>query len=161
MPEKKQNPIIRNEIFVVDHSEMNDYGDLIVTPKEDGGATTKTYKVGNKRSSLFGVFQPDMAVEVGYSEYMNREYIASARQVKDAIPNKPINLPEPVPPTVTSSIPKPEPKHAIAPQAIGMTTKEIGDMIRAKSLSVIFGQEMADKLVAWYKSQILQNIEIS
>ncbi len=119
MPEKKQNPIIRTEIFVVDHSETNNYGNLIVTPKEDGGVTTKTYKVGNKRSSLFDVFQPDTAVEVGYSEYMNREYIASARQVKDAIPDKPVKLPEPAPRIVESSIPKPEPKPEIAPQPVG------------------------------------------
>ena len=42
-----------------------------------------------------------------------------------------------------------------APQAVGMITKEIGDMIRAKYLVTIFGNEIAKELIKWYRSQTL------
>ena len=42
-----------------------------------------------------------------------------------------------------------------APQAVGMTTKELGDMIRAKQLIPIFGLEAGAELVKWYRGQIL------
>lgn len=46
---------------------------------------------------------------------------------------------------------KPQP----APQAVGMCTKELGDMIRAKYLKPIFGDEAYIELIKWYRSQIL------
>lgn len=42
-----------------------------------------------------------------------------------------------------------------APQAVGMLTKEIGDMIRADKLIPIFGKETAIELVGWYREQTL------
>lgn len=41
------------------------------------------------------------------------------------------------------------------PQAVGMITKEIGDMIRAKYLVPIFGDEASQELIKWYRSQTL------
>lgn len=42
-----------------------------------------------------------------------------------------------------------------APQAVGMMTKEIGDMIRAEMLAKIFGAKIAVELTKWYRSQAL------
>lgn len=42
-----------------------------------------------------------------------------------------------------------------APQAVGMMTKEIGDMIRAEMLGKIFGAKIAVELTKWYRSQTL------
>ena len=39
------------------------------------------------------------------------------------------------------------------PHAVGMMTKEIGDMIRAKYLVSIYGQEASNELIKWYRSQ--------
>ncbi len=40
-----------------------------------------------------------------------------------------------------------------APQAVGMWTKEIGDMIRANMLMVIFGKVIGTALMKWYRQQ--------
>ena len=42
-----------------------------------------------------------------------------------------------------------------APQAVGMCTKEMGDMIRAKYLKPLFGDEAYLELIKWYRGQIL------
>uniref|UniRef100_A0A6M3IIK8 Uncharacterized protein n=1 Tax=viral metagenome TaxID=1070528 RepID=A0A6M3IIK8_9ZZZZ len=75
-----ETKITRKEVFVTESSELNKYGDLIVTDKAG-----KTHKIGKKRPNLFDVFQPDRAVEVGYGEYMNREYIAVAHPVAEGL----------------------------------------------------------------------------
>lgn len=41
------------------------------------------------------------------------------------------------------------------PQAVGMMTKEIGDMIRAERLNGLFGHGTAVELIKWYRSQTL------
>ncbi len=71
--ERKPNPIIRREKFVVDHTEINDFGDMIVTSK-----SSIPYKIGKKREKLFATFQPNTEVVVGYAVYKDREYIAEA-----------------------------------------------------------------------------------
>ena len=46
-------------------------------------------------------------------------------------------------------------KMEIAPQAIGMMTKEIGDMIRAGKLSDIFDARDVPELITWYRRQVI------
>jgi hypothetical protein len=48
-----------------------------------------------------------------------------------------------------------------APQAVGMTVKQVYEMIRDKTLEPIFGREAAGELVQWYRSQILGTTRIS
>ena len=57
--------------------------------------------------------------------------------------------PEPVPRQPGEDLPPP------APQAVGMMTKEIGDMIRTKMLAVIYGAKIANELTKWYRGQTL------
>ena len=46
-------------------------------------------------------------------------------------------------------------------QAVGMTTKEIGDHIRAGTLSTVFGKTIAVGLTVWYRGRILGITKIS
>ena len=77
MPEVE---IIRKEIFTVDHCETDDYGNMTVTDHAGG-----THKVNAKHKAIHPVFEPGIAVEVGYGEYMQKEFIHTARQVKDGL----------------------------------------------------------------------------
>lgn len=65
---------------------------------------------------------------------------------------------------VKDSLPPP------APQAVGMCTKEIGDMIRASQahydtalgiLHTLFSAEIAERIIDWYKGQILDITRIA
>jgi len=143
MTQEKRNPIIRREKITVDHAEINQYGDLIVTT-----TAGNEYKIGKKREKLFSVFQPGVDVVIGFSSYMNREYIAEATQEKQVVStDTPIEKEKP---------PKPE----IPGPQIGMTVKEIGDMIRAKYLIPIFGNEAGTELIKWYRGQVLATTRI-
>ena len=127
--ERKPNPIIRREKFVVDHSTKNQYGDLIVTSKAGN-----EYKVGNKREQLFPTFQPDTEVVVGYASYMNREYIAEATPSTQLV-SADTAIQEEKP---KAEAPKPLPKHEAerpketyqSGQTEGMWWKELGAMLR-------------------------------
>ena len=55
----------------------------------------------------------------------------------------------------TETTPQPTPQPPPNPQAVGMMTKEIGDMIRAHELVKVFGDKIAIELVKWYRSQAL------
>ena len=78
----KEPEITRSEVVVVDSKELNDYGDLIF--KDKGG---NSHKISNKRADALSRFIVEgKAVELNYSEYMNKEYIYTARLVEDALP---------------------------------------------------------------------------
>ena len=141
--------IIKTQIIVVNEVGQNTYGDMTFTDKEGN-----PYKISSKRKQYFEkIIVPDVAVQLSYAmSSFGKEYIYSAIQVKDKLPalaSEPVPAPDKIPKEPIP--PKPEP----APQAIGMTTKEIGDMIRAKYLVPIFGNEIANELIKWYQSQIL------
>jgi hypothetical protein len=117
----KQNPIIKWETITVKSAEQNSYGDLIVN---------ETLKVGKKRSYLFEVFQVGAEVKLGYSSYMNKDYIATAEQTGKHYPletSKPISQA----PQSSSTPPNPPVKATIpSGQEIGLWWKELGEMIR-------------------------------
>ncbi len=146
--------IVRSQCIVVNEVGANSYGDLTFTDKENN-----QYKISVKRKQYFEkVILPNVAVQLNYAmSSFGKEYIYSAVQVKEGLP------PPVTPKVVTSSIsktePKPQPKTEITGQTIGMTTKEVGDLIRAKMLTEVF-KEAAPKVNAWYKSQMLHNMGI-
>jgi hypothetical protein len=92
-----QVEITRKQIIVVDHSEIDQYGNLIVTDKEG-----EPHKISAKRSQLGEFIIPGRAVEFQFAEYMNKEYIANAVLVETPIPqptptkypDKPSDAPE-------------------------------------------------------------------
>ncbi len=75
MAEQRQTIITRHDKFTVASKKVNQYGDLIV--RDTNGFD---HKIGNKRTKLFEVFQEGAEVQVGYAEYMQKEYIATAEQ---------------------------------------------------------------------------------
>jgi benzoyl-CoA reductase/2-hydroxyglutaryl-CoA dehydratase subunit BcrC/BadD/HgdB len=140
-----QTEITREQIIVVDHSEIDQYGKLIVTDKSGVKHT-----INAKHSHLAEFIIPGRAVKFMYATYMNKEYIADAVLVE-----LPANQQQP-PPQAPESVRKPvEPqKNTIVGAQVGMTVKELGDMIRAKMLTIVFGEETAKELTRWYKNQI-------
>ena len=72
-----------------------------------------------------------------------------ASELPPAVEVKTVEVP------LTELPPKPTPQPPPAPQAVGMMTKEIGDMIRAHELVNVFGNKIAVELVKWYRSQAL------
>ncbi len=77
MPEVE---IIKKEIIIVDHATIDTAGNLIVTDK-----VGKEHKVNKNHAAIHSVFEPGMAVEVGYGKYMNTEFIHTAIQAKDIL----------------------------------------------------------------------------
>lgn len=69
---------------------------------------------------------------------------------------KPVALPPPPKPTMLGQDQAEKPSG----QEIGMTTKELGDMIRAKYLIPIFGNEVGTELIKWYRGRILSTTRI-
>ena len=80
MTEERKNPIIRREQITVAYAQQNQYGDLIVKTKAGN-----ELKVGKKRQHLFNIFQPGIEVIVGFSSYMNKEYINEAAQASQVV----------------------------------------------------------------------------
>lgn len=98
---------------------------------------TKFFKTAN----MYGYAHPIKDKDGKTIEWCNED----AKEVAGLEPVKP----EPVPPQPGEELPAP------APQAVGMLTKEIGDMIRAEMLGKIFGPKIAVELTKWYRSQAL------
>lgn len=140
--------ITRSAIIVVDTVSNNTYGDLVFTDKGGGN-----YKVGNKRVKYFeDKIISGMSVQLNFSQAYGKEYIYNASLVDG-------NLPPPVtPPLPEQGNPSNEEvgqPRQVNPQAVGMITKEIGDMIRSQKLSEIYGRETASRLISWYRQQTL------
>lgn len=148
-------------VIIVGVTETDEYGHLWVTPQGGGDRV----KIAKKREQLHPLFQQGKAVMLKWQTYMDKPYVADAQLVEGNLP--PPKAPEPLPAEAQAEVdkaveasgaipfpPKPEPP-APAPQAIGMITKEIGDMIRAKYLVSIFGPETQKELIRWYRGQVL------
>jgi len=138
--------ITKSTEIIVKSREFNSYNDLLFTDTDGNN-----YKVSNKRVQYVdNAIQEGRLVKLNWSTAYNRDYIYNAELLGDDIAHSP---PEESPLV----------KHALkegaeiakpSGQEVGMTTKEIGDMIRADKLSVIFGAEPAKELVEWYKNRI-------
>lgn len=115
MTQERKNPIIRREKFVVDHTEKNTYGDLIVASQSGN-----EYKIGVKRKHLFDYFQDGTEVVVGYASYMNREYIDEVTPSNQVVStDTPIHNEKPVEIS----------KKTISGEELGMWYKELGNRI--------------------------------
>ena len=137
-----------NTIITVESTLIDSYGNMMVTPKGGG----KDIRIGVKRKKLFAFFSDGVAVELIWSNFNNNDYVSDARIVGDSLPAPK----QPVSPSLQKDEPTPDQlQPAPAPQAVGMLTKEIGDMIRAKMLTTLFGATIKKELVKWYRSQVL------
>ena len=144
----KEPDIIETIPILVCSREENEYGDLIFT--DENGVE---YKLKQKRVEKYGsMIQLDRMVELHFAEFRNNKYIHSIKMSE-----------APPPDTTSATVENKLVDHAVkqgavidkpSGQEIGMTTKEIGDMIRAEKLSAIFGAEIAIELAEWYKARI-------
>ena len=71
----------QDTVIVVATTEIDEYGNLIVTDK--GGGKTK---IGKKREHLFPIFQQGKAVLLHWETYMNRPYVANAKLAEGELP---------------------------------------------------------------------------
>ncbi len=147
MPDFKEPTITRTTGIVVDSTDFNDRGYLCITDTRGD-----IHKIGPKRATkLLDIFQPGAAVTLKYASYKDQEYITDAEPIiTDAEPAKD-NLPTPPKP---STVKVPVDQRAEG-QRTGMTVKEIGDMIRANKLRILFGDEIGNDLVKWWRGEIL------
>ncbi len=92
--------ITRSEVLIVDKVEPKTFqGETqgIHVFCKDGAK----HLVNLKHKDLWQVFQPGRAVEVGYGEYMNKEFIHTAKLVAAPPPTKPLP-----PPTMAEKSPE-------------------------------------------------------
>ena len=144
-PDKRGGKVMDNTIITVESTKLDGYGNLMVTPKGGG----KDIRIGAKRPQLFAFFSEGAAVELIWDNFKDKDYVSDAKLVEGSLPapKQPMAIEAMKTPPET----KPEPP---APQAVGMMTKELGDMIRAKMLTTLFGVTIKKELVKWYRSQV-------
>lgn len=139
MPEIK---IIKKEIAIpVDRNE-NGYGDILFHDKAG-----KEYKISNKRAHLGSEIIEGHAVELGYGNYMNRDYIAEARLVEGALPPpQPAHIPDEEGATkLKAEVIK------YAPQEVGMWLKALGDRIGDGSLEKAYPHSHIEIKKQWFE----------
>jgi len=95
--------ITRTEIVIIDTVSHNSYNDLLFTDKSG-----KEYKIGAKRAPFFEkTIVANMGVELSYAmSSFGKEYVYSAKQVKDILPPPaqwPAQPVQPPPPKTDSS----------------------------------------------------------
>jgi len=127
-------------VIVVGRTEVNGYGDLLVTCK-DGNVI----KIAKKREHLHKLFQQDKAVELDWQNYNNKDYVSDARLVEGALP------PPTKPPTDMNPPQAAKPEEVISGQERGMCLKEIGEGIRSGQLEKDFPKSFPRIKTDYYK----------
>ncbi len=156
-------------VITVAETRSDNFGNLYVTDTT-GGVT----KITKGHSGMFPLFQQNVgrAVKLQWRYYsIEREgktYSGFSVDNADLFDGVMEDAPEPVPseklgvPTIPAPPPVVTSKPTEIPGAqIGMTVKEVGDMIRADKLWVIFGEDAAKNLTVWYRGQILGTARIN
>ncbi len=145
----KDVEIIRTEVIEVKDSRLDDYGNLIVQDTNNN-----EYRVNKKHEYLHPTFQVGAVVQVGFGEYMKKEFIHTASLSGDYTP------PDKVTPK-TETKPRPvTPKPDIAPQEKGMWWKEAGENFRSGLFKKDDGKD-GTQLWKAYTKQMLTSLEIT
>jgi len=69
-------------IIVVGHTEVDSYGNLLVSPQGGG----KVIKIAKKREHLHPLFEQGKAVMLDWQTYMEKPYVADAKLVEGDLP---------------------------------------------------------------------------
>ena len=136
---------------------VGDYGEYVKVTGVDGNGKETFKNVSSKFTDKWELLKEHATIDFKMVKKDNKWAIA------DIIPiGEQIHAAEPPPPP---EAPKPEgsetqraswgPPKTIPGQQIGMTVKEVGDMIRSKSLVSTFGLDAANELLTWYRGQII------
>ena len=156
------------EVVIIDRVEDDDYQGKAFKKVTDKTGKTFNVKYGREGAlkAKWPLLVPGTAIEITWGEYNGKPFVqdfavvAEASKVAKLEPRKPAELGrEEYPDGVNDgrtplnddlkSAETPPPN----PQAVGMMTKELGDMIRSSSLVKVFGVKIAVELVSWYRSQ--------
>lgn len=160
MTERKVE-IIDTEVIVLSDSPEDMSGDESYFSFADKSGAT--HRIKSNRTQSIQTIQGNVgkAIQLNYGEYMGNKFIHFVGLVEGELPPsvEPTLRPEDQK-TVDNAV---KSTQTIAPQAIGMMTKEIGDMIRAgvekgsviSVLTAIYGRDAAVEVVKWYRSQTL------
>ncbi len=67
------------QVITVGHTESNEWGDLLVTPKGGGDVV----KIKGKRSSLFPLFEQGKVIALDWQVFQGHPYVANAKFVSE------------------------------------------------------------------------------
>ena len=73
---------MKDSIIVVGGTRLDNFGNLLVTPKGGG----KAIKIGAKRANLHPIFEQDRAVLLKWDNYMDKDYVADAELFEGEVP---------------------------------------------------------------------------
>ncbi len=135
------------EVVIIDKVEDDDYQGKAFKKVTD--KTGKTFNVkygkGGTLKEKWPLLMPGNAIEITWGEFNGKPFVQDFKVVVGA--QEAAQL-QPAPEAEVARETTPP-----APQAVGMMTKELGDMIRSGSLVKVFGAKIAVELVSWYRSQ--------
>ena len=137
-------------IFVIDRIQDVTY-DGRVTGKECFDSTGQSVKVKSGQKDVlknrWGELQVGRAYSFTMGIFNNFPFVQNFKLHEGEVP-EPRPLP-PNPPTLGEGA------------ARGMTCKEVGDHIRAGTLSTVFGKKIATTLLVWYRGELLGITKVS
>jgi len=118
---------------------------------EDGRETTKS--IFNQLEGKWPLLVEGKALEFKMEKKGQFWNVVDITPVGDSLP--PPKSDKAVLPEHQKEIDRAQESPPPAPQAVGMITKEIGDMVRTKYLKPLFGDEAYIELIKWYRGQVL------
>ncbi len=138
------------EAVIIDRVEDDDYQgkDFKRVTDKAGKTFNVKYGIGGCLRDKWHLLVPGNAIEITWGKYNGKPFVQDFIVVGEA--SEVVKLG----PKTAESPPLQEGEPPPAPQAVGMLTKEIGDMIRAKMLTTLFGATIKSELVKWYRSQV-------
>lgn len=136
-------------VIVIGVTRVDEYNNLWVTPKGGGNEV----KISVKRAGLHPLFQQGKAVMLHWETYKNIPYVSDAKLVEGELPEAQKLESPPLQPGESRVVEVPQTPPA--PQAVGMITNNICQLIIADKLTAIFGKRIGIELVKWYRSQTL------
>lgn len=149
--------------IIVSNTELmeGDYGEYLKVTYKDKNGKESFRNIGAHFKDRWSEFTQGRMIELKYRKGENDKWILQEiipAQLSEQPSNAPQSKSEPLKEESNKLL-----QHAIkegavidkpSGQEVGMTTKEIGDMIRADKLSVLFGAETAKKIAEWYMNRI-------
>ncbi len=129
------------QIVTVGHTELNQYGDMSVSAKDENGNDIN-FKVAVKRKQLHSMFQQGQAVILDWQTFKDKDYVADASPVASELP--PVKKPP------TDSVP-PRAEEVISGQERGMCLKEVGECIRSGQIEKDFPKSYTRIKTDYYK----------
>ncbi len=141
------------DVVIIDKVEDDDYQGKAFKKVTDktGKVFNVKYGQGGKLKEKWPLLVGGTTIEIEWGVYNEKPFVRDFKVVAEAgqVAELPSQKPDSLPPQPGEELPPP------APQAVGMMTKEIGDMMRAEMLGKIFGAKIAVELTKWYRSQAL------